>query len=58
MRLPKCEWCEERTATCVGAYENTQALKFACDVCCGHGCEDGQCYFLSEEKPKGASDGE
>lgn len=35
-------------ATCVGAYEASEIWEPACDECCGHGCEDGQCYPLDE----------
>lgn len=48
-RLPKCAHCEERTAVCVGSYEGSEKWTFACDVCCGHGCEDGQCYMLASD---------
>ena len=39
-----CGCCRERPATCFGAYEAQEHWDYACDVCCGHGCEDGQCY--------------
>lgn len=41
----KCECGNE--ATCVGSYED-QPLGPACDDCCGHGCEDGQCWQLEQ----------
>lgn len=35
--------------TCAGAYEDPEApLGFGCDVCCGHGNEDGWCERLEE----------
>ena len=43
---PECE----RPATCHGIYEDPEsAPRFACDVCCGHGCEDGYCHKIDEE---------
>lgn len=36
-----CEHCG-KPATCCGSYEGSSA-GFACDDCCGHGCEDGKC---------------
>lgn len=46
-RLPTCQHCNEAKATCVGMYDNMTELAFACDECCGHGCEDGKCYELA-----------
>lgn len=38
-----------RAATCFGVYEcETDPLRFACDTCCGHGCEDGWCKPIAE----------
>lgn len=37
---PRCSTCGE-PATCHGTYEGFTG--FGCDVCCGHGCEDGHC---------------
>lgn len=37
-----CDHCQCRKATCFGSYEGRPA-SFACDECCGHGCEDGRC---------------
>lgn len=34
-------------ASCVGAYEG-QDVSVCCDVCCGHGNEDGSCKSLIE----------
>jgi hypothetical protein len=48
---PRCGFCEESSAVCVGAYEGEERLRFACGECCGHGCEDGQCYPLAEDWP-------
>jgi hypothetical protein len=44
----RCSHCEERPAVCVGAYERMEALELACDVCCGHGCEDGFCVQIDD----------
>lgn len=42
--LPRCA-CG-KPATCIGKYEAMEAEVPACDDCCGHGCEDGQCRPL------------
>lgn len=44
-----CAICQA-PATCIGAYEGG-TLNFACDTCCGHGCEDGRCWPLGELSP-------
>lgn len=36
-------------ATCFGTYEGRSG--FACDVCCGHGCEDGSCKPIDAVPP-------
>ena len=36
-----------RTSTCRGSYEGRPEA-YACDECCGHGCEDGRCVYLAE----------
>lgn len=36
----KCDWCDD-PATCHGTYDGHTG--YACDDCCGHGCEDGWC---------------
>ena len=33
-------------AACYGAYEN-ETPSYACNDCCGHGCEDGRCWPIS-----------
>ena len=38
-----CDNCGERSATCYGAYEGHPSRP-SCDVCCGHGNEDGWCH--------------
>jgi hypothetical protein len=43
---PKCRFCE-KPATCYGSYEGLPK-DFACDDCCGHGCEDGHCDLLED----------
>jgi hypothetical protein len=37
----RCAHCR-KPATCRGAYEG-RGEAYACDDCCGHGCEDGRC---------------
>jgi len=41
----RCHTCG-KAATCIGAYEGNTAQEFGCDVCCGHGNEDGHCQAL------------
>lgn len=41
-----CAHCRRRAATCVGQYEGVEKPSAACDTCCGHGCEDGQCVDI------------
>jgi len=43
-----CDHCGERPAACFGAYEGVEEGSFACDVCCGHGNEDGWCEPVGE----------
>lgn len=46
---PVCAHCpEQRPAACYGRYEAMEESAFACDTCCGHGCEDGCCEPLVE----------
>jgi hypothetical protein len=42
-RVPRCRFCD-CPATCHGTYEGDTG--FACDDCCGHGCEDGHCESI------------
>lgn len=45
-RWPHCATCE-RPATCLGVYEDpADDPRFGCDVCCGHGNEDGTCFRM------------
>ena len=37
-------------ATCFGAYEDGLSPGYACDECCGHGCEDGRCEPVGERE--------
>ena len=39
---PTCRSCDN-PATCVGAYEGSEIDEPSCDVCCGHGNDDGRC---------------
>jgi hypothetical protein len=32
-----------KPAACFGSYEDDLHSAYACDDCCGHGCEDGHC---------------
>ena len=43
--LPACADCG-KPAACYGTYEGRSG--FACDECCGHGCEDGYCFALPD----------
>lgn len=40
MRL--CSICR-KPAACFGRYDNMKTAAYACNDCCGHGCEDGWC---------------
>jgi hypothetical protein len=42
---PICAHCDA-PAACFGSYEDDMHPAFACDECCGHGCEDGRCERL------------
>jgi hypothetical protein len=42
----KCSHCDE-PATCFGKYADNDE-GYACDSCCGHGCEDGHCESVHE----------
>lgn len=44
--VPACRFCGFE-ATCHGTYEGETG--YACDTCCGHGCEDGWCERLAVE---------
>lgn len=44
---PRCADCGE-PAACMGCYEMADAWDYACNECCGHGCEDGECFALSD----------
>jgi len=45
--VPLCASCGE-PATCYGQYED-QPEGYACDDCCGHGCEGGKCHSLEND---------
>jgi len=38
-----CAHCGSKHPTCFGSYEDALTPAYACDDCCGHGCEDGEC---------------
>jgi hypothetical protein len=40
-----CAHCG-KPAACFGRYDNMTTADFACDECCGHGCEDGRCIRI------------
>ena len=42
---PRCATCG-KPASCLGRYEAMDTEEYACDECCGHGCEDGYCASL------------
>jgi hypothetical protein len=46
---PACEHCDSDLSVCFGRYEDMEQREFACDECCGHGCEDGECEQLTTE---------
>lgn len=48
--LEECAHCDSgRWPTCVGRYERpTNPWEPACDECCGHGNEDGECMPVAE----------
>jgi hypothetical protein len=50
-----CYACGE-PATCHGRYEGHGSVQFACDECCGHGCEDGWCEPVDTDANAGDSD--
>jgi hypothetical protein len=51
-KRPTCEHCSARPATCRGKYDRMTEYAYACDECCGHGCEDGQCRPLMADDPR------
>jgi hypothetical protein len=51
-----CYACGE-PATCHGRYEGHGPIQFACDECCGHGCEDGWCEPVDTDANAADSDG-
>jgi hypothetical protein len=49
-----CAHCDS-PATCFGSYEDDLSPAYACDECCGHGCEDGHCERMPDA-PDGLED--
>jgi hypothetical protein len=47
-KLPRCGLCGGPDAACYGRYEGQASEEFACNLCCGHGSEDGHCEPLPE----------
>ena len=43
-----CYHCGDRPAACYGAYEGSELAAGACDICCGHGNEDGWCIQIAD----------
>lgn len=41
----KCAICDA-PAGCIGRYDDSDGWSPACDGCCAHGCEDGQCIVF------------
>jgi hypothetical protein len=46
---PVCANCG-KPATCYGSYEGHEVRGYACDDCCGHGNEDGECHPVGSAK--------
>jgi hypothetical protein len=46
--LPACAHCDQGSAACFGQYDSEGDGAAACDVCCGHGNEDGWCVPLTD----------
>ena len=44
-----CAHCG-KPATCFGSYESDLTPAYACDDCCGHGCEDGHCEPIEGDR--------
>lgn len=44
----ECVGCG-KPATCIGAYEGDIVATPACDICCGHGNEDGSCCPIAAQ---------
>lgn len=42
-----CNGCGSADVTCYGSYEDEVSWAYACDNCCGHGNEDGQCEAVA-----------
>lgn len=50
-----CSLCNKRESVCVGwsVEENWQKIPApACDECCGHGDETGECWPIDEDTPR------
>lgn len=48
MQQITCTICG-KPAACIGRYEDMTEQEPACDECCGHGCEDGECFPIDDE---------
>jgi hypothetical protein len=46
-KAPRCAVCG-KPATCLGRYEGHGPWQWACDDCCGHGNEDGECRPVAD----------
>jgi hypothetical protein len=46
---PPCAECGQ-PSSCFGQYDIAPEPTFACDECCGHGCEDGTCVQFAEDR--------
>lgn len=49
-RRSVCAHCGGGTV-CIGRYGTAERFTFACNKCCGHGNEDGQCFMLDATEP-------
>lgn len=50
LRAQACWHCGATPSACLGQYESMREPQVACDLCCGHGCEDGRCVQLAVEE--------
>ena len=47
MKTPVCAFCVN-DAACFGYGEGQRRKEYACNDCCGHGCEDGKCIPVAQ----------
>jgi hypothetical protein len=46
--FPVCQQCGKAPAVCLGGHIGDFGMRWACDSCCDHGCEDRVCCGLDE----------